>query len=407
MDLLGLIKEKLTDTVVDKISGFLGEHPDKINSALNSAVPTVLGGIMQKANTPEEAGKVMDILKDGGHSGEILDDLSGLLGHFDKTQMLITIGSNIANHFFGDKTNTINETLSTVSGIRKTSASSLIGLSTPLVLGAIGKVVAKEGLGVAGLSKLLGDQKEAVQKALPPALFNLLDIKNPVITPVATEEIKPKIEVKPKKSNFNTWIPWILLILLALGALAWVKGFKNYFFKHSKASDSISVSLPQPQIKVDSTTFGSSTKIDSTTNTFSDKNATENPNENAKTSAPIHTTETASPKNEVVGGALGDKLDGSSESWVGLENVTFKKNSAEMVKKGNLDDLVKYLKNHSKAKVKIGGYKDGDKRLSEDRSYSVREMLIENGIGEGRIQIASEPIGEATDMKVAAKIIKK
>ncbi|MFN3488667.1 MAG: DUF937 domain-containing protein, partial [Emticicia sp.] len=107
MDILGLIKDKLTDSVIGKISNFLGEHPENIGSALNSSVPIVLGGILRNASNDEEAGKVMNVLKDGGHTGEILDDLPNLLGNFDKTQLLITIGSNIFNHFVGSKSNTV------------------------------------------------------------------------------------------------------------------------------------------------------------------------------------------------------------------------------------------------------------------------------------------------------------
>ena len=190
MDILGFIKDRLTDSVIEKVSSFLGEHPDKIGPALNSAVPIVMGGIIRSASTEEGAGKVMDVLKDGGHTGEILDDLQSLLGNFDKTQLLITIGSNIFNHFSGNKGNSIVEKLSSLNGIRKTSASSLVGLAAPLVLGALGKVVSKEGLGVSGLTKLLSDQRESVFGALPPAIANQLNFKNTNSPVSSTKEEK-------------------------------------------------------------------------------------------------------------------------------------------------------------------------------------------------------------------------
>ena len=401
MDLLSLIKEKLSDAVVDKVSGFLGEHPDKIGAALSSAVPTVLGGIMQKASTPEETGKIMDVLKEGGHTGDILDDLSGLLGHFDKTQMLITIGSNIANHFFGEKSNNFVDTLSAVSGIRKTSSSSLLGLATPLVLGAIGKVVDKEGMGVSGLMNLLNDQKEAVQKALPPALYNLLDFKN-VANGTPAEQI---VEKKPaKKSDFSAWIPWILLLLLALGALAWVKGFKSYFTKTKKPVDSVAIVLP-PVIKND-TTFSSTPKTE-TTKPIDEKTAKPSENTLPKTTTETPKTTEKPIKIDAPTSSGSNNFDGSSDIWKGFENVTFKKNSAEITASSELNELVSYLKSHSKAKAKIGGYKDGDKRLSEDRAYAVREILIEKGVRDSQIVINSEPIGESNSAKIGVKIILK
>jgi len=53
MDILGFIKDRLTDSVIEKVSGFLGEHPDSIGPALNSAVPIVLGTIIRSASVDE------------------------------------------------------------------------------------------------------------------------------------------------------------------------------------------------------------------------------------------------------------------------------------------------------------------------------------------------------------------
>jgi OmpA-OmpF porin, OOP family len=61
MDILGLIKDKLTDSVIEKVSGFLGEHPDKIGPALNSAVPIVMGGIIRSASTEDIQAKSLMI----------------------------------------------------------------------------------------------------------------------------------------------------------------------------------------------------------------------------------------------------------------------------------------------------------------------------------------------------------
>ena len=203
MNIIGLIKDKLTDSVIEKVSNFLGEHPENISLALDKAVPTVLGGIIQNTTTEESAGKVMDVLKDGGHTGEILDDLPNLLGNFDKTQLLITIGTNIFNHFLGNKSNGIVETISSLSNIRKTSASSLVGLATPLVLGALGKVIAREGMGVSGLMKLLNEQRDAVLAALPPVLINKLVTKDePANKKAAKEQAREKKREKEGQKLF-------------------------------------------------------------------------------------------------------------------------------------------------------------------------------------------------------------
>lgn len=423
MDILGLIKDKLTDSVIEKVSGFLGEHPEKIGPALNSAVPIVMGGIIRSASTEEGAGKVMDVLKDGGHTGEILDDLTSLLGNFDKTQLLITIGSNIFNHFSGNKGNSIVEKLSSLNGIRKTSASSLVGLAAPLVLGALGKVVGKEGLGVSGLSKLLSEQREAVFGALPPAIANQLNFKSAATQVATTKEEKPK-EEKQTSSNgigFPSWIPWVLIGLLFLAVLA-------YFWKYRKqpvkapetpivsvlpkedstyVSDSAFVALPPD---TNTTTLATETpKVEETKPTEKvekepkkEEKVVKTPPVEKKVEAPKESPKTDIFDNNSSTLSVSEQLK-SSTSWIGL-NTDFRKNSGEISSKGQLEDVAKYLKSNRKAKATIaGGAESKGGTLAEDRAYAVREALYEKGVSENQLSVQSSSVKDV-NAKVVVKI---
>ncbi len=417
MNIIGLIKDKLTDSVIEKVSNFLGEHPENISLALDKAVPTVLGGIIQNTTTEESAGKVMDVLKDGGHTGEILDDLTNLLGNFDKTQLLITIGTNIFNHFLGNKSNGIVETISALSNIRKTSASSLIGLATPLVLGALGKVIAREGLGVSGLMKLLNEQRDAVLAALPPVLINKLVTKEePSNRKTAKEQAKERKREKERDVNPNpntagggpaVWIPWVLLALVLIAILF-------YVFKYKKQQDSQTQSLPLADttatIIPDTTSFNTVPKDTLTIITpvekaepkpadtkVADKKA-ELPKIEEK---PASTTDNASGSGESISNALNN-----STSWIGLPNLNFRKGSAEISGKGDINDLVRFLKNNSKAKITIaGGSQSGGGTLGEDRAYALREALLEKGVRESQIDVQSKIVSDV-DAKITVKVKK-
>jgi outer membrane protein OmpA-like peptidoglycan-associated protein len=419
MNIIGLIKDKLTDSVIEKVSNFLGEHPENISLALDKAVPTVLGGIIQNTTTEESAGKVMDVLKDGGHTGEILDDLPNLLGNFDKTQLLITIGTNIFNHFLGNKSNGIVETISSLSNIRKTSASSLVGLATPLVLGGLGKVIAREGMGVSGLMKLLNEQRDAVLAALPPVLINKLITKEePLNKKTAKEQAKEKKREKEKDANTNpntsgggaaVWIPWVLLALVLIAILF-------YVFKYKKQQDSQVQTLPLADttaITIPDTSSFNAVPTDSLTITtpvekvepkpadtkveekkaelpkIEEKSATSSGNSSATTNA----------------GSLTDELK-NNNSWIALSNLNFRSGSAEISSRGDINDLVSFLKNNLKAKVTIaGGSQSGGGTLGEDRAYALREILIERGISEGRIEVQSRTISDI-NAKITVKVRK-
>lgn len=418
MDIIGFIKDRLTDSVIEKVSGFLGEHPDKIGPALNSAVPIVMGGIILSASTDEGAGKVMDVLKDGGHTGEILDDLPSLLGNFDKTQLLITIGSNIFNHFSGNKGNSIVEKLSSLNGIRKTSASSLVGLAAPLVLGALGKVVGKEGLGVSGLTKLLSDQRESVFGALPPAIANQLNFKSANSPVSSTKEEKPK-DVKKTTSGgrtFPAWIPWVLIGLLFLAGIAY---FLKYRKQSLKGSETPTVVLPP---KADSTAVSDSSFAVLPTDTSSSFSSTDfskpeeiipaekiEPKKEEKVvkSPPIEKKVEEIPKtdsfdNSSSAVSISEQLKNSND-WISLD-TDFRKNSAEIKSKGALEELAKYLKNNRKAKATIaGGSQSSGGTLAEDRAYAVREVLFEKGVSENQLTVQSSTVKEA-NAKVTVKV---
>ncbi|MDP5120675.1 MAG: DUF937 domain-containing protein, partial [Spirosomaceae bacterium] len=79
MNLIEFLREKLTASVIEKISSFLGESHENVATAMQAALPTILGGLVQQGTTDEGAKKIMDIIKDGGHTGDILNNMSGLL----------------------------------------------------------------------------------------------------------------------------------------------------------------------------------------------------------------------------------------------------------------------------------------------------------------------------------------
>lgn len=416
MDILGLIKDKLTDSVIEKVSGFLGEHPEKIGSALNSAVPIVLGGIIRNASNEEDTGKVMDVLKDGGHTGEILDDLPNLLGNFDKTQLLITIGSNIYNHFAGNKGNAIVEKLSILNGIRKTSASSLVGLAAPLVLGALGKVVSKEGLGVSGLTRLLADQRETVFGALPPAIANQLNFKSTVSTTNSEKEEKQKEVQKPSKEKrrFSSWIPWILISLIFLAGIAFFWKYRKQIKSQETATNVAEVLPKKDSIAVNDTGFDNTLPTDSIKSSL----PIESSNIDAKPIIKEEITKPIEKKVEEIkiketpkaetfdkptsNASVSDQLK-NSNTWIIL-NTNFKKKSAEISSKANLDEVAKFLKSNRKSKVIIaGGSESKGNTLAEDRAYAVREVLLEKGVSDSQLSVQSSVVNDVNG-KVVIKI---
>ena len=398
MDLLNLLKEKLTPSIIDKLSGFLGETPEDISAAINASLPTMLGGVIQQGTTEAGTSKVMDILQEGGHTGDVLDDMPQILESFDKTQLFITIGSNIFSHFFGNTSNLIIDKVASLSSIRKTSASSLLGLSAPLVLGSIGKIVQKEGLGISGLMELLKEQREDVEKALPPSIVAHIPLK--AITPknetVKTEEQKSqKKETKKEDSFLSKLFPWLLLAALALVAAYYLRGCEGVM----PASNKVTTQQDTTSVSVISDSAALLNELEPVKTpekeVVTEEKETVVKNSEAKVettreeAAPIKTepkkvvTKSDSPKNTESSTSL------KSGSWMNFSSNNFRSGNAELKNSTEIQRLANYLKQYRSAEITISG----GSRLSEDRAYAIREKLYEKGINISRINITSSQHG--------------
>ena len=76
MNLLDLVKGQLTGgNTLDMISGLLGENATTTKVGIGAALPTILGSVIQSGSTTSGAASLLNLLKDGGHDGGIMDNL--------------------------------------------------------------------------------------------------------------------------------------------------------------------------------------------------------------------------------------------------------------------------------------------------------------------------------------------
>ncbi len=410
MNLIEFLREKLTASVIEKISSFLGESPENTETAMQATLPTILGGLVQQGTTDDGAKKIMDIIKDGGHTGDILNNLSGLLDNFDKLQLLITIGTNIFNHFFGNTSSILIDKVANLSSLKNSSSSSLLGLTAPMVLGAIGYVVQKENLGISGLKNLLNDQRENVSKALPSIIAPHLPLRSispiqeeePIIaTPVAEKVSKtPKVEALKSdkdKSVISNLLPWIFLVVLALVSFYYLRSCRTNIDEKSPSSLMETDSLTtdgMTGIIDDSSEISDDIDTNEQYNPTPKKNATTNTdqplkNSNRNRDSPARSTSsnqsTAAERSS--GSLLNAQTLRNSRSWVSVSSNSFGSNNAEIRNSDEINAISAYLQQNPTATVSIAP--TGSGRVAEDRAYAVREQLYQKGIAISRILMAS------------------
>ena len=175
-NLLEQLGGMFTGDIVAQIGQFLGEGTPAVQKAVPAALAALVGGVASKGATTDGASRILDLVKSGGFGAETLTGMAASLAGGADTKGLLERGTTLVGSILGDRAGGVADWLSSLSGMGKGSAQSLLGLLAPFVLGMIGKQVKDNNLGAAGLSGLLTGQGTFLQQAAPAGLAGLLGL---------------------------------------------------------------------------------------------------------------------------------------------------------------------------------------------------------------------------------------
>ncbi len=418
MDFLSLIKNYVSEKALENLSSFLGESKSSVESGLILSLNSFMAGLSKHSNSDLETNKIIKVLNDGGHTGDILNSFEGFSENFEKTQLLVTIGNNIVNHFIGTKSNFLIEKIADISEIKKTSASSLLSLAGPFILGFIGKNIKENNLNTSELTAYFKEINSSVPQTLPPAISNIFQIKKNNDSPASENKIVGQVS-KPlatrDSSNWGNILPWVLLALVGIGTIYYSKVYKNN-------KDIDQSSLEVPYIKQDSLELLPEDFLPDLSDSLNakEKNIVVLPKEE-KVAVNEEETKKTVQNNEIIPVAIsakpkliepkkvGEKNDIKKEAvkkldespkdkpkesndisipsgWKSVNGQAFRKNSAEITNENVLNSILVQLKNSNK-KIEISPLTGQNKALAEDRAYALREKLIEKGVDENQITV--------------------
>jgi len=176
MDLLG---DSLDQGTVSRIGNELGVDQQTAQSAISAAIPMIVAGLARNASTPSGADSLHNALA-RDHDGSLLDDLGGFLGGGGGGQAagMGGIGGAILGHVFGGRQGTMENTLGRSTGLDGASAARLLAMLAPIVMAALGRARAQNGLNSGGLTDLLGGEQARMRQASPDGfgmLTSMLD----------------------------------------------------------------------------------------------------------------------------------------------------------------------------------------------------------------------------------------
>jgi len=159
MSILDLLKDQLDAKTIGSLAASLGIDSKMAESAIASALPTIIGALAKNASKPEGADKLGAAL-DRDHDGSVMSQLGAAAPE------LIVHGQKILAHILGPKKEAAAGGVAEKSGLPMADVMAIFGTLAPIVMGAIGKKKKEEGLDAAGVAEVLkAERPQAKEQA--------------------------------------------------------------------------------------------------------------------------------------------------------------------------------------------------------------------------------------------------
>ena len=225
-NLLSLAQQALGGDFSKLAGQFLGESPGSTQTALSSLLPAVIGGIAQKGATPQGASGLMSLINGANLDVSTLGNIAGLFGGGGSgVNALLKAGTgSLVPGLFGDKGGAIVNALSSYSGIKSSSATSLLAMVVPLVLTFLKKFMGEKNMNANSLASLLSSQGPNLQGSLDSRMSSALGFASPAaflgsLGGQAADTAKragaavagsAAVATTATKSGLMRWLPWVI-----------------------------------------------------------------------------------------------------------------------------------------------------------------------------------------------------
>lgn len=356
-NLIEMIRWVITPDIVRDASSVTGESDAATRATINGAIPSVLMGGLELGSTQAGSERLMQMISDGGYGAETVSGFGHLISDANSRQSLENSGEQVLSGLFGARSDGVSHAVAQAGGVRHSSASHLLRLIAPLVLGMIGKQISARGLDSRGLMNMLMGERSSVVAALPAGVARALGFERGAReeAPRAEHERERPHEVKVnRRSSFG---PALVGALAALALLF----FLTRSGRHREETRVAAPPASEIQMPV--------------------------------TPAPTPGAPAATP------GTSFTEIDeymtgkGKAAKVFILQGITFEENSSTLTSdaKTKVNELASVLKAHPEAQVRIEGHTDNqgsasaNRRLSLDRANQVKAELVNDGVHEGNI----------------------
>lgn len=200
-DITRAVYNEIDGSHIQAIAAQLGISPEQAESAVQQALPMLVGGLARNAQDERGAGELLGALQRdhagvdlggllggllGGGAGSAAGGLGGLLESMlggmpgpndapasaNRGGGLADMGGAILGHIFGNRQDRASQNLGQASGIGGQNAGQLMAMLAPLVMAALAKLVRNRGMGANDLGRALGQEQHQIQQSGGGGLLN-------------------------------------------------------------------------------------------------------------------------------------------------------------------------------------------------------------------------------------------
>jgi OOP family OmpA-OmpF porin len=364
--LLDSLKDRISPDVVRGLASNLGESGDTVQHALQTGGVAILTALAAKAQNSGFLSQIMGLLSNFGASNA-MGAAAGAGSSITSTAS--QAGGTLLNMLFGNNMSGIQSKLAEVSGLRASSAGTILASAAPMVLGTLASKVNSEGLSASGLGSMLSAELPRLRSFLP-AGFSIPGLSS-VSSNVASEVSRVRDEVQPKATGMM-W-PAIIIGLIVLGALIW---FFNRGNSVNNAVNTASNAASQAGNAV--------------------ANGVANLGAFFQTSLPggiVLNIPQNGVENKLLVFIKDPNAQVNTETWFDFDRLLFDTNAATLQPSSQeqLGNIANILKAYSNVHIRIGGYTDnqGDAasnlKLSQDRADNVMHEIVVLGVDPARM----------------------
>jgi len=194
---------------IGDIATSMGESEQSVSTGMQASVATVLDNLTSRADDP-------------GAIRQIVDHASNTLGEVTPSRMatavtdpnspLLSGGKRLVSSLFGNSESSVVNAVAQHSGLRFSSASSMLAMAAPMVMSFLAKRVRDEGLTYGALGNILHRESSNIRSALPAGLGDSFRSTVRPTSPVVAQTVTKPASAWP-----------MILGLLALALLAfWI-----------------------------------------------------------------------------------------------------------------------------------------------------------------------------------------